>query len=392
MVNHYYFYLLDRDFGPLFIKFCSYFPYNAKICLNGHEWLKRQLARRGFAYEALDNGILSARSPERVQQIAHELGASQIHAVVRKWLTRLPSPYRPKDRRAGYRYDLSFLQAEFSLTQVLDRPRTGRVLFEEILRENLDLGRPDRVQLLFQRPVTRNTPGSFRTRIITEGVLPSLQVHYKHSKIKQYYKENRALRTETTINNPRDFGIGKRLHNLPALQQIGFQANRRLLRVQSISHDCSIGHEALEALAQPVKKGGQRASALRLGELRISAVLQALTLFCLIPKGFSNRDLREHLAHLLGLAPAQFKPGRMTYELRRLRLHGIVQRIPRTHRYRVTEFGLRVAFFYSRTSFRLLRPATSLQPGSSRGPAPPSRLRQLERAYDRFLGDTYLAA
>src|SRR5207302_1085414 len=81
----------------------------------------------------------------------------------------------------------------------------------------------------------------FRTRVITDGVVPSLHVDYKNSRIKQYHKEGRALRTETTINNTRDFGIGKLLKNLPALRQVGFQANRRLLDVQTISHDCSIG-------------------------------------------------------------------------------------------------------------------------------------------------------
>ena len=75
------------------------------------------------------------------------------------------SPFTEHDRAAGYRYECSVLQAEFSLTQVLDRPRTGRVFFEEVIRENLDLGRPDQVQLIFGRRVTRQTPGRFRTRV-----------------------------------------------------------------------------------------------------------------------------------------------------------------------------------------------------------------------------------
>src|SRR5207245_5863904 len=64
MVNHFYIYCLDRDFGPFFLKFCTYFPYNAKICLNGHEYVKQQLANQGIAYEALDNGILSCDDPK----------------------------------------------------------------------------------------------------------------------------------------------------------------------------------------------------------------------------------------------------------------------------------------------------------------------------------------
>jgi hypothetical protein len=122
-VNHYYVYLLDRDFGPLFIKFCSYFPYAVKVCLNGHEWLKRQLTQRNIAFEALANGIRSTKDPGRVQRIANTLDAAKIDAVVRKWLRRLPHPFTAAHRAAGYRYQLSILQAEFALTQVLDRPR-----------------------------------------------------------------------------------------------------------------------------------------------------------------------------------------------------------------------------------------------------------------------------
>ena len=136
MVNHYYFYCLDRDFGPLFIKLGSYFPYTGKVCLNGHEYLKRQLAREGIAYEALDNGLYSCADPQRAQQICDELTSDKIDAVVRKWLRRLPHPFTREDRQANYLYDISILQAEFALTQVFDRPVQGRVFFEQVIRDN----------------------------------------------------------------------------------------------------------------------------------------------------------------------------------------------------------------------------------------------------------------
>ena len=379
MVNHYYFYGRDADFGPFFIKFCTYFPYNAKLCINGHEYLKCQLAQKGIVFEALDNGILTCAEPRRLQPLCDGLTAPKIDALLRKWLGRLPHPFTAKDRAAGYRYDVSILQAEFSLTQVLDRPLSGRVFFEEVIRENLDIGRPDQVQLIFARRVTSRTPGRFRTRVITEGVTPSLHIDYKHSRIKQYHKEGRALRTETTINDTRDFGIGKRLSNLPALREIGFQANRRLLDVQRISQDCAVGEDAFRRVNEPIVVGGQRASGLRFADLTVQALLSALLVFRLLPRGFSARDLRDHWAPLVGKAPASMTSGQMTYHLRRLRLHGLIERIPETHRYRVTREGERTALFCTRIYNRLLRPGLAqLVPETARDDS------ELRRAFDDF--------
>ncbi|MCG6869123.1 MAG: hypothetical protein LJE91_10505, partial [Gammaproteobacteria bacterium] len=179
MCNHYYFYLVDKDFGPLFIKFASYFPYTARVCINGHEYAKRQLSKEGIAFEALDNGVLSCADPVRLQQILDELNVPKIQALVNKWLARLPDPFTVEDHAAGFNPQLSILQAEFSRTQVFDRPLSGRHLFEEIIRENIDLGRPSKVSLIFQRRITKRTPGTFHTRVVTQGVIPSLHVSYK---------------------------------------------------------------------------------------------------------------------------------------------------------------------------------------------------------------------
>jgi hypothetical protein len=364
MVNQYYIYAVDRDFGPFFLKFCSYFPYNAKLCLNGHEYAKRQLRRKGIEFQALDNGVLSCADPKRLQTICEELSAEKIDGLLRKWLRRLPHPFTVADRKAGYRYAISILQAEFSLTQVLDRPVHGRMFFEEVIRENLDLGRPDEVQLIFDRKIISTTPGRFRTRIVTEGVTPSINVYYKNTRVKQYHKEGRALRTETTINNTWDFRVGKRLHNLPRLREIGFQANRRLLAVERISHDCMLAEETFRRFNGPVEVNGQRASALRFGDPKVQALWHALVLFRVQAHEFRHADLRRHWAALTGRNESEISQAAITYQLRRLRLHGIIERVPQTHRYRVTQMGLRAALFCTRSYTRLLRPGlASTLPG-----------------------------
>jgi hypothetical protein len=389
VVNQFYFYCLDAEFGPFFLKFSSYFPYNAKLCINGNEWAKRQAAKAGIGFTALDNGFASCDDPKRLQRICTRLSAAKIDALLRKWLRVLPHPFPAADRAAGYRYDISILQAEFSLTQMLDRPLSGRVLFEEVIRENLDLGRPSRIGLVFDRRIVtrgpRPTPGRWRTRVITEGVTPSLHVDFKHSKIKQYHKEGRALRTETTINDTGDFGLGRRLCNLPALAAVGFTANRRLLDAERLSCDPTIGADAFAAVTTPAVMGTQRASALPFDSPRTQALLAVLVLFVLSPDGFRNRDLRANLAPLLGCDPSLITPGRMSYDLRRLRLHGLIERIPDSHRYRVTDSGLRYAIFLTRVHNRLLRPglAALLDPD----PPAPSRLRTAVQAFERTIDD-----
>ena len=294
--NYYYFYLEDADWGESFIKVCSYAPWGLKLYLNGHEWLKRQLAREGIGFEALDNGLLRCDNPQRLQELADELGPQQIEAFLQKWLGRLPLPLEAADHAAGYRYRLSIWQMEFSLTQIMDRPLTGRQFFEEVIRDNLDLGRPDRVQLIFPRKIVRTTPGSFRTRVMREGVHPSLHISYKHFDLKQYFKEGRALRTEGTFHDAGDFGINKGIENLPYLKSLGRQINRRLLEVERVNHNCGLSAESIQRVVLPtVSKDGQRAPGLKFGDPRVMALMLALSQFGCGIDGFRSRELRHQV-------------------------------------------------------------------------------------------------
>src|SRR5664279_1934267 len=359
VINQYYFYCVDSDFGPFFLKFCSYFPYTGKLCINGNHWAQCQAAKAGIGFTAMDNAFAAVDDPAALQRICDRLGPVQIQALLDKWLAILPNPFTEGDTGAGYRYQLSILQAEFSLTQMLDNPVCGRVFFEQVIHDNLDIGRPDLVTLVFGRRLFRKgpkrTPGRFRTRVITDGVTPSLHVDYKHTTIKQYHKEGRALRTETTINDTNDFEIGKRLVNLPALREIGFKANRRLLGVQRLDHDPITGARDLHTLTDPVTTDkGTRVPGLRLGQQRTHALLSALLTFRLLPHGFANRDLRVITAELRGIPPELVTAGQMTYDLRRLRTHGLIEKIAHTHRYNVTDHGLHTAMFLTRVHERLL--------------------------------------
>ena len=385
MVNHFYFYCVDADFGPFFLKFCSYFPYTAKLCFNGHHWAQRQAAKAGIGFTAMDNAFAAVDDPAAVQAICDRFGPGHIQALLDKWLGRLPDPFTPDDRADGFDYQISILQAEFSLTQMLDAPVTGRVFFEHVIRDNLDIGRADQIGLIFNRRIhhgrKRSTPSRFRTRVITDGVTPSLHAEYKHTTVKQYHKEGRALRTETTINNPGDFRLRKGLVNLSALRKIGFSANRRLLGVQRLDHDPIAGTAALHEVTDPVLTAhGSRVPGLPIGKPRSHALFSALLTFRTQLDGFTNRDLRQLTGQLRGIDPDTISAGQATYDLRRLRTHHLIEKIPHSHRYRVTDTGLRTAMLLTRVHDRYLPTALATQLGPSH-----NRLKAASDSYQRAL-------
>jgi hypothetical protein len=357
----------DREWGPAFIKIGSYLPYPVRVCLNAHEWAKQQARRQGLAFESLDNGFRWCADPTRLQRICDRLGPTDVQRFFDRWMQRLPWPLTRADRAAGYGHRLTIWQLEVSLTQVFDAPLHGRQFFETLIGDNLDLGRPDRVNLLFPTRMTRRTPpprGGYHTRVVTTGVAPSLHIGYKHTDIKQYFKEQHALRTETTINDARDFQPTKALATLGHLRSIGEQINDRLLDAERLNHACSLEPSRFERLQQPIVLANRRVSALRFGDLRVHALLQAIRHFTLVAEGFQNRDLRPLVAALLGRQLDAYSRGAMTYDLRRLRLHGLIQRVPRSHRYLVTLDGLQIASFYTTLYHHVLRPgwATLAEP------------------------------
>ena len=213
MAGHWYFYGFDADFGPFHIKFCGYFPYTGQIYFNGHEYAMRQCRKEGIAFTSLDNAFGAVSDAEAVQRICDELTDQKVYRFAGKWLARLPQPFTRGDEDADYRWQLSVKQVEFSTTMALDRPVTGRIFFEQLIRDNLDIGRPDKVNIVFGRMIRLRgkfkTPGTFRTQVITTGTCPYLYLYYKKTHDGQYLKEGRALRTETTVNQPRKAASAK---------------------------------------------------------------------------------------------------------------------------------------------------------------------------------------
>jgi hypothetical protein len=376
----YYFYLYDREFGPGFIKICSYFPYPAKVWLNGHEWAKRQAARAGIAFSALSNGFASCDDPARLQALCDRFGPRDVQAFFDRWMAVIPTPLGAAERAAGYWWELSMRQIEVSRTLVFDDPRRARRFLEALVADNIDIGRPEQLAVVFARQVRKTTREPFRTRVFSPGSDVKLDIGYKHSRLKQYLKDGRALRVEAVINKPWDLGVLARLEHLPELVAKARRVNQRLLMIERAGQSCAIGSALFERIHQPYAREGQRTGALRFGDQRVMALAGALCTLLHAVTGFSNKSLRGHVAGLLG---QEYRPSQMSYDLRRLRLHGLIRRLPHSNRYVVTAEGIRVAVFYSKLHNRLLRPLLA----ADKPPAPLDvrrALATLERAVNDY--------
>jgi hypothetical protein len=358
-VSCYYFYVWDADFGPAFIKVCTYFPYPIKVWFNGHEWAKRQAAKAGIEFTELSNGFATCADPPGLQDICDRLGPGAIGVFFQRWMSRLPLPLTEADRAAGYWWELSMRQIEVARTLVFDAPRHARSFFEALVVDNLDIGRPDSVELIFAGPRRRGRPRKLdcvpKTKIVTRGTEVTVNAFYKHSRIKQYLKDGRALRIETVINSPDDLRCQRRLVHLDELCARARAINRRLLDTERVGQGCVLASPAFERIARPtLTEDGRKTPALRFGDLRVQALAGALATTMLAVTGITNKSLRALMTGLLdGTA---YTMNQASYDLARLRLNGLITRVPGRNLYRLTGDGLRFAIFYTKLHDRLLRP------------------------------------
>jgi hypothetical protein len=301
-----------------------------------------------------------------------------------RWLHRLPVPLVPADRDAGWWWELSMAQVEVSRTIVFTQPRYARSFFDALVTDNLDLGRPDTMEIVFDRQVRtgpqRATRGEFKTKVVTRGTDVTVNAFYKHSRIKQYLKDSRALRVETVVNAPGDLGCQRRLHNLDELQARARAVNARLLQTERAGQACVLANPVFERIAHPsVDADGRRATAMRFGDSRVQALAGALCVTLCAVTGITNRSLR---ALMTGLPGAPYGMTQGCYDLARLRRNGLITRRPHSNTYDLTPDGLAFAIFYTKVHDRVLAPLFA-----AGQPAAPPQLRAAMHAIEQLIDD-----
>lgn len=375
-VTCYYFYVWDEDFGAGFIKICAYFPYPAKVWLNGHEWAKRQMTKAGVAFTELSNGFASCEDPAALQAACDRLGPGHITVFFERWTSRIPLPLTQADRDGGYRWEMSMRQVEVSRTIVFDDSAGALAFFEALIADNIGLGRPENVELVFGRSTTRGKspkePRVYRTAIDRHPELGPwtssavINAFWNHSRVKQYLKDGLALRIETVVNSPDDLRVPRRLSNLDELQAKARAVNARLLQTERAGQECVFDSPAFARISRPTLTGdGRRAPALRFGDPRAQALAGALASTLAAVTGITNKSLRALMTGLLGVP---YTVNQASYDLARLARNGLIEKVPDRNRYDLTPDGVRFAVFYTKVHDRVLRPLMA----GDRPPAPPA--------------------
>lgn len=384
-VSVFYLYIWDQRMGPGFIKVCTYFPYPIKVWVNGHEWAKRQAVAEGLGFTELSNGFASCTDPAALQDICDRFGPGTVQVWFERWMARIPLPLTGDDRDGGFWWDLSMRQIETSRTLVFDTDVHARAFFEALVVENMDLGRPENVELLFRRGQrlgahSGTPPGGFKTKIDQRCDLVTLNVFYKNSRLKQYLKDGLALRIETVVNSPKDLRCNRLLGNLPELQAKARAINDRLLDTEVVGQGSALVSPVIERITRPtVTDDGRKAPALRFGDLRVQTLAGALANMLTAVTGITNKTLRGWMTGLLG---RPYSMNQASYDLARLARNELIIRIPGRNRYVLTHDGLIFAHLYTKIYDHVLRPMMT----TDRPNAPPELLDALD-TLDRIVAE-----
>jgi hypothetical protein len=387
-VQQYYFYIQDRDFGRMFLRVCPYFPFSARLCLNGHEWLACRLRQEGIAFEQCANAFRSCADPARLQELSDQFSAADIEACGHRWLAQLVPFFTDRERRhQGFGYRLFVSQVEYCTNLIFEQRAALDRLHERLLDLNRSIGHPDKIALIFGRRITKHTDAGLKTQILDHDLgLPVIRSESKSSSIKQYARDNLVLRTETTSYHTPDLGVNKGVEHLPELRETMAAANDRYLDVQQDVLETFVDRGQLERLRQPtVSTSGRRTPGLKLDDPRLLAVLQALTCFALLAgRGrFRTTDLHATAAEALGKTTETYTLGQPRYDLAKLRGKGLVERVGGTQSYRLPAEGYRIAVLYLKLFHRIYAPLTAgiREPVPWDDRLPPECRASLDRVY-----------
>jgi hypothetical protein len=388
-VKQYNFYIQDAEWGPMFVRVCPYFPFSARICLNQHYWVALKMKQAGIRFTQPGNAFRRCSDPAALQNIADSLTAEDLTRCGHKWLSRLIPFFRPSERREhGCWHQLFFAQVEYCDNLIFRRRAALDQLGERLLDANRNLGRPDKLTVIFGRRITKRYSGKLQTEIEDLHLgNPVMRSYYKNGFAKHYVRDHDVLRFETASNDVKgDYGINKAVTNLVPLREKLQAITERYQNVQQDILETFLDRGELRKLAEPtLLPSGKRIPGLKLDHPRQLAVMSSLVRFSHVAAGdtFTTAELQAATAEALGIPAEQCPLGGLRYELWKLRAKGLVEKLPHSRRYRLLPNGYRICLLFLKLFDKIYAPLTAglLHPYPGDRNMTQDRLHQLDKLY-----------
>src|SRR5437762_1451678 len=391
-VVQYNFYVNDEHWGRMFVRMCPYLPFSARVCLNQHHWLAVRMRQEGMDFQQCTNAFLKCSNPARLQELADCLTARDLLSCGQKWLATFTPFFTERERKqAGCQHRLFFAQVELCDNLIFRRRAALDQMGERLLDANRTIGQPNKITVIFGRKITKQYRGKLQT-VIEDMDLPNpvIRSHYGNGFVKQYVRDHVLLRTEPASNNVNDYGCKKAIENLPQVRKNMSSVIDAYHNIQQDILETFIDRGQMHKLAQPtILPNGKRIPGLKLDHPRQLALMHALVRFSHIAaqNTFTTSEIYAETLAALEVSPNDYSLASLRYDLSKIRAKGLVEKVPRSRRYRLLRDGYSVCLVFLKLFQRIYAPLTAglLRPFSGDTKLQQQKRSQLDRLYQRVV-------
>ena len=345
---HDYFYIRDPAIGPLLMCIGTYLPFQTTYYLNGHNFIEIELRRRGVAFRKDDNAFLSTADPKALQAVADSLSASTIEKRLDYW-TWLPGPkFADKDRKAvNLKREYSINQIEYCRNFIFKRNFPIHRIFEHSCEMGLFRLAADKVAYIFGVRITKRLRGKLYSVLekLDHGH-HVMRIYCKSLVGRMYEKFSTFLRVEVCVNRMKDPGLNKGLKNLEALRRKLVAVTDRFAGFEAQSLNVHVDFPLFQRIALPVATGKTKIAGIKIHDTRMMRLMEVLLHGGPQLNGWRSADIHHAILTTFGLADRTYTLTQLRYDLRKMKAHGLLERIGRSYRYRLSDKGAKAALMF----------------------------------------------
>ncbi len=341
LYTQYYFYIHDKVLGNLCIRVASYLPFKVTIYLNGHSYLERCFKKKKVLYKKRDNAFLNIKDLDQLLKAKENFTPELIQERINYWLDIIG----PKLEKYPLNYNYFIDQIELARNFVFKSNFFIRELFIRSCEMSMQMISIDRVRQIFQ---SKAKTGEISTSVnrLEEGYYV-FKAFFKRCSIKQYRKFSNFLRFEVTCNHLPDIKIKKALEHLPLVQEKCECILDRYAQNEALMLNVHTDVDYFTKHSKPLMLGNTKIPAIHLYQERITRMLEVFLHDNRSIGQWKSMQLREMIINNFEINEKQYSRNQLIYDLRKLRAHGVVEKLPHTNLYRLTEYGMKLALAFT---------------------------------------------